>query len=144
MRELVNRLRSTVLPECFEIGLSTVTFENLEEFSSLLKDPGEFMSLVGENTAVNDSRAWVDIYESGFIAAIALSLWFMEFDEDNWFSFEDIHAALSASFRNRSRISQRLELRLVKGNYPPMMLDQPVLVDHEKGEISFLFGKLND
>lgn len=134
MHKLTDSLKNGILPECFELSSITVAFENPEDFRELLR----------ENTSVNNPDAWVDTFESGFLGALALSLWFMEFDEDNWFSFNDIHKLIAEFFGARSRTSERLELRLVKGSYPPMMLDQPAIVDWRDKKVSFLFGKLND
>jgi len=142
MKELTNRLRHGILPECFELESHTVSFGDPEEFKSLSEDLSLFMALVKENTSIRDAVTYVDCFESGFLGACALALWFMEFDEDNWFTFAEIHKPISRIFTGRSRISERLELRLVKGSYPPMNLDQPVLLDFKDLSVTFLIGKL--
>lgn len=144
MKELINRLRNGILPECFELEWHAVSFGTPEEFKALADDPSSFMTLVAENTSVADTGAYADRFDSGFLGALALALWFMEFDEDNWFSFRDVHRAIGEVFSERSRISERLELRLVKGSYPPMMLDQPAILDWREGKVFFLYGKLRD
>jgi hypothetical protein len=86
----------------------------------------------------------MDVYRKGLTASLALALWFMEFDEDNWFNFQDVHGVLKKEFLSRIRVREQLELILVKGSFPPMMLDQPVLVDHKEETITLLFGELLD
>ena len=144
MKDLINRLKNELLPECFRIDSTVVEFDDPAEFMRVIGDPVLFASEVGRNTSAEAGKAWVDTYESGFLASIALSLWFMEFDEDNWFSFDDIHDLLWEFFSARSRLKERIELRLVRGSYPPMMLNQPVLIDMKERRICFLFGELND
>ena len=144
MEKLIHLLRNRILPECFELRSNTLSFKDHEEFRSVVSHSGSFLSLVAENTSVGNTDAYVDTFESGFLGALALTLWFMEFDEDNWFSFSEVHGLIRNVFSERSRTGERLELRLVKGCYSPMMLDQPVVLDWKTGEIWFLFGKLND
>jgi len=144
MEELINRLRNGILPDCFKLDSHTVSFESPDEFRALAEDPSSFMALVKQNTSVRATGTYVDCFHSGFLGALALALWLMEFDEDNWFSFSEVHGLIRNVFSERSRTGERLELRLVKGCYSPMMLDQPVILDWKTGEIWFLFGKLND
>lgn len=144
MKELIHGLKNGVLPGCFQLESHTVSFDNSEEFRALSDDVTSFMSFVEQNTAVGNTGAYVDCFESGFLGALALALWFMEFDEDNWFSFRDVHRVIGEIFTARGRKRERIELRLVKGSYPPMILDQPVILDWRDNKISFLFGKLSD
>ena len=144
MEELINRLRNGILPDCFKLDSHTVSFESPDEFRALAEDPSSFMALVKQNTSVRATGTYVDRFHSGFLGALALALWLMEFDEDNWFEFSDAHRIIGESFKARSRISERLELRLVKGSFPPMMLDQPVILDWRESRMIFLFGELRD
>lgn len=141
---LVEDLRKNILPESFDLNEVIIPFESPEMFSAVADTPDKLMSLVLEHTGVTNGANYVDTFESGFLGALALSLWFMEFDENNWFTFQEIHKVISGTFQARAHRSHRLELRLVKGEYPPMMLDQPVILDYRDLSISFISGKLRD
>ena len=133
MEETLMELAEKVLPGCFRLTWKTVPVP-AEGLPGCLR---EFLEAESE-------PVYIDVYEKGLTASLALALWFMEFDEDNWFSFQDVHDVLKKEFLSRKRVRERLELILVKGSFPPMMLDQPVLVDHREGTITLLFGELLD
>ncbi len=133
MEETLMELTEKVLPGCFRLTWKTVPV-TAEGFPGCLRD------FLGDGS----EPIYMDVYRKGLTASLALALWFMEFDEDNWFSFQDVHDVLKKEFLSRKRVRERLELILVKGSFPPMMLDQPVLVDHREGTVTFLFGELLD
>lgn len=143
MEEFIATLRNTV-PECFELSFTEVSFETAEEFQETAEDGILFRALAEKITGVECAGVYVDRYESGFLGAYALALWFMEFDEDNWFPFEEIHIRANTYLNSRARLKDRIELHLLKGKFSPMMLDQPVLVDFRDKTICFLSVRLNN
>ncbi len=140
MEETLRELAETVLPGCFRLAWKTVPFPP----GGAPEDPCAFMEVAGISRGSAPDPVYMDVYPRGLTASLALALWFMEFDEDNWFGFQDVHSVLRGEFLSRSRIRERLELVLLKGTFPPMMLDQPVLVDHREGKIIVLLGQLSD
>lgn len=143
METLVENLRNALLPESFEIAFNRLSFDTGKEFLEAAEDDILFRALGDTVTGIQCADVYVDRFESGFLGAYALALWFMEFDQDNWFSFEDIHAWTETLLNSRPKLKDRTELRLLKGEFPPMMLDQPVIVDYREQTITFLTGKLN-
>ncbi len=133
MEETLIELGKKVLPGCFRLTWKTVPI-SAEGVPGCLR---EFRGTESE-------PVYMDVYKKGLTASLALALWFMEFDEDNWFAFQDVHGVLKKEFLSRKRTRERLELILVKGSFPPMMLDQPVLVDHREGTVTFLLGEILD
>lgn len=140
MEETLRELAETVLPGCFRLTWKTVPVPP----GGAPEDPCAFMEVAGITVGSAPDPVYMDVYRRGLTASLALALWFMEFDEDNWFTFQDVHRVLKGEFLSRGRIRERLELSLLKGAFPPMMLDQPVLVDHREGKIILLFGELLD
>jgi len=136
--ELVETLKSKVLPDCFELNIVLAQFGDTSEFISSVDDPDRFRQLVENKTGIDVSDAFIDSWKSGFLGSIALSLWFMEFDEDNWFSFQDVHLPVEDYMTSRPLVKERVELRLVKGKFPPMMRDLPVLLDYRDLTAGFL------
>lgn len=61
------------------------------------------------------ATTYVEPFESGFLGAYALGLWFLHFDEDNWFSLEAVHTKTRAYLASAATMEERLELRLFKG-----------------------------
>ena len=139
MQKLVDTLKSGLLPECFTLWSETLIQEDPVEFQRTSRDNSCLIELLG-----TDNEVFIDAYESSFLAPLALSLWFMEFDEDNWFSFNEVLGFLEPVFQKRAKKSEMIELRLIKGTFPPMILDLPVLLDHKTSTISVLRGKLED
>lgn len=140
MEETLRELAETVLPGCFRLSWRTVPIPQ----GGVPGDSRALMEIAGIAVGSGSDAAYMDVYRKGLTASLALSLWFMEFDEDNWFGFQEVHRVLKREFLSRMRERERLELRLLKGSFPPMMLDQPVLVDHRGGKIIVLCGELLD
>lgn len=140
MEEMLKELSEKVLPGCFRITWKTVPLPAAGD----LEDPCALMEVAGITGRSAPDPVYMDVYPKGLTASLALALWFMEFDEDNWFSFQDVHSVLKKEFLSRGRMRERLEIRLMKGAFPPMMRDQPVLVDYRERKITLLFGELFD
>lgn len=73
-------------------------------------------------------NAYIEPFESGFLGAHALALWFMHFDEDNWFSYDAVHAPARAYLGAAQTMDERLELRLFKGFDNRVLVPQGVVV----------------
>ena len=85
-----------------------------------------------------------DVFSSGFLGSYAFALWFMEFDQDNWFSFDVVHKETKKYLNSYSSVSGRRELRMIKGSFPPMKLDLPVVVDYMDLSVTVWTGELRD
>ncbi len=133
MQQFLQRLRKSVLPASFEISCAEIDFE----------EP-DIPAIVAEAAGADCKDCYIDTFESGFLASCALALWFMEFDEDNWFSFNDIQSAASELFMSRVKLKESIHLHMVKGEFPPMMLDLPVLLDYREKKAFVLSGRLQD
>lgn len=94
---------------------------------------------------------YVDSYSSGFLGSFAFSLWFMGFDEDNWFSHTTIHSELDKYLNTYPNYDMRLELWMYKGFQNAGVLakeitvkDLPVVLNHAEQKISIWTGELHD
>lgn len=139
LNDLFETLKRDVLPDCFSLTHFCVEFENAEEFHRAVGRPADFRRLVEKHTGITTENVYIDPWSSGFLGSIALALWFMEFDEDNWFSFADVQGRIAEYLSSRIYLKDRVELRLVKGNPPEMIRDLPVLVDYRNRSVCFLF-----
>lgn len=97
------------------------------------------------------ATTFIDTYPSGFIGAHALALWFLRFDEDNWFSFARILQKTKAYLTDVPSHDARLELRLFKGFNPRGILtnaicptDLPIVVNYGAETITLITGELRD
>jgi len=121
-----------------------VKLKDENSFNSILKTNISFTEFIEKEWSVNCNDCFIDIFKSGFLGSYALALWFMEFDEDNWFSFEEIHTETNKFLNSYSSVSERIELRLIKGSFKPMNLDLPVIVNYKDLSITALTGQLLD
>ncbi len=97
------------------------------------------------------STAYIDGYESAFLGSYALALWFMKFDEDNWFSHDRVLEKTRAYLQPDLPWNTRQELRLFKGLCAQGLLteaisppDLPIIINHEERTITILSGELRD
>ena len=144
MENFVKRMRENVLPDCFELKKISFCFEDRDEFMSIMGDTKSFLSYVQRVSGILCEGCYSDVFYSGFLGSYAFALWFMEFDQDNWFSFEDVLTETKEYLNSYSSVDHRRELRLLKGSFPPMNLDLPVVVDYEKQYVAVWTGKLRD
>lgn len=96
------------------------------------------------------SRAHMDRYRSGFLAAHAFALHLLRVDEDNWFDFAGARAAC-AWFEEPLKQRERRELVLLKGLSAALLLpgmivppDLPVILDHGSGAAFVVMAGLAD
>ncbi|MEO0900308.1 MAG: hypothetical protein AAFY71_28115 [Bacteroidota bacterium] len=139
-----------------------------DKFLELTRDEEAFKKVVGKlvselslengykkgeaNSEIENLKdRFVDSYLSGFLGSYAFALWFMHFDEDNWFSFERIHSPIEPYLNAYPKYDMRLELRLIKGFQQAGTLaggiavnDLPVVVNHAEQVITIWSGQLND
>jgi len=144
MEDFLNSMRSGVLPGCFDIAALEYQFEKEEEFLSTVSDSGRFLGFIEERWGIPCTGHYIDVFQSGFLGSYAFALWFMEFDEDNWYSFETVHRETLKYLNSNISIADRRELRLVKGSFAPMNLDLPVIVDYGNMSVTAWTGELND
>jgi hypothetical protein len=142
--EFRDGMRSRVLPGCFNLEMFSFLFETETGFLSTVDDEGAFADFVRINWGFPCEGCYTDAYSSGFLGSYALALWFIEFDENNWFSFDDVLKETAKYLNSYSFVSDRTELRLVKGSFPPMMLDLPVVVDYREKSVTLWTGELQN
>jgi hypothetical protein len=144
MEEFIDSMRSGVLPDCFNIAALEYQFKNEEEFLSTVSDSGRFLSFIEEQRGIPCTGCYTDVFQSGFLGSYAFALWFMEFDENNWYPFEAVQKETLKYLNSNISVAARRELRLLKGNFKPMNLDLPVVVDYGNMSVTVWTGELND
>ncbi len=144
MENFMESMRSTVLPNCFDLKAFSFDFGDETNFLTAVDDSFRFLNFVQEEWGFLCRGCYSDVYSSGFLGSYAFALWFMEFDQDNWFSFDDVLKETKRYLNSYSSISDRKELRMIKGSFPPMKLDLPVVVDYENLSVTVWTGELRD
>ncbi len=144
MKNFIETLKQNLLPQNFLLQAQTVKLESINAFNSILETDSSFSEFIEKEWSIKCSGSFIDIFQSGFLGSYALALWFMEFDEDNWFSFKKIHTETNKFLNSYSSVSERTELRLIKGSFKPMNLDLPVIVNYKDLTVTVLTGQLID
>ena len=144
MEDFLDNMRSRVLPDCFDIAALEYQFENEEEFFSTVSDSDRFLSFIKERWGIPCAGHYIDVFKSGFLGSYAFALWFLEFDEDNWYSFEAVHKETLKYLNSNISVADRRELLLIKGTFGPMNLDLPVVADYANMSVTVWTGELND
>lgn len=97
-----------------------------------------------ENRSKEVYDLYIENFSSGLLGSYAFALWFMHFDEDNWFSFDAVH-------EQTRQYLDSTELRLFKGfdndgmlTTSITVLDLPVVINYEEKTVSIWTGELND
>ncbi len=144
MEQFIENMRKNILPENFILTGSIFSFETENEFQDAVSDSEKFLSFVNEKWGFDCIGSYADVFFSGFLGSYAFSLWFMEFDEDNWFSFENVQLETKKYLNSYFRVSERKELRVIKGSFLPMRLDLPVIVDYGNRSVTVWTGELKD
>lgn len=152
----------------FDVKIDPTSIPDERHFLDIVDQPSAFLELVKTQVQELSIRrfdhptaarlaaklletSYVESFQSGNIGAYALALWFFRFDEDNWFSFERIHAACNRYLNSYRYQNDRMELRLFKGFDPGGVLTQaiapldlPVVVNYAEQKVSILIGQLID
>ena len=144
MEQFMESMRKKVLPENFKLTGSMFSFKTQNEFQDAVSDSEDFLRFVNKQWGYDCIESYSDVFFSGFLGSYAFSLWFMEFDEDNWFSFEKVQLETEKYLNSYSSVSERKELRVIKGSFLPMRLDLPVVVDYENRSVTVWTGELRD
>lgn len=144
MEKFIESMCSRVLPDCFDLEKATFRFYDRNEFLAVTDVADSFSSFVYGEWGYRCEDCYSDVFTSGFLGSYAFALWFMEFDEDNWFSFNDVQKETIKYLNSYSSVSDRKELRIIKGSFPPMKLDLPVVVDYENLSVTVWTGNLRD
>ncbi len=142
MKSFVENIQKKVLPDCFDLIESTLFLE--EEFISIVSDPEKFLIYIQKEWGFSCEKSYSDNFPSGFLGSYAFALWFLQFGENNWFSFEQVLTETKLYLNSWSSVAERRELRMIKGSFAPMNLDLPVVVDYKNKSITVWTGKLND
>ncbi|MCI4667268.1 MAG: helix-hairpin-helix domain-containing protein [Bacteroidia bacterium] len=137
-------------------------FDQIVNTESLLRE--EVKKLIHKGCLVKKEQAlacmlsvdsinhlYLETHQSTFVGAYAFAVWFMGFDEDNWFSFETIHRELDKYLNSYPDYDMRLEFGLFKGFFNGGVLaggitvkDLPVILNHAEQRITIWSGQLND
>lgn len=157
-----------VLYQNFEVKADTIHIGDEKLFLTTVDQSARFVELVGMRVQALCERrfeqpracalavrllqhCYQERFPSGHVGAYALALWFFGFDEDNWFSFERMHAACDRYLNSYRYVNDRLELRLFKGFENAGILaggitvpDLPVVVNYAEQKITLWSGQLND
>ncbi|MCD4708675.1 MAG: hypothetical protein K8S62_13155 [Candidatus Sabulitectum sp.] len=144
MEKFIENMCNTVLPGCFNLKVLSFDFGNKNDFLVTVNDSRNFLSFIQEKWDFLCEGCYSDVFHSGFLGSYAFALWFMEFDEDNWFSYDSVHKETEKYLNSYSSVSDRNELRIIKGSFLPMKLDLPVVVDYEKLSVTVWTGELRD
>ncbi len=144
MKDFLKTLKQNLLPQNFDIQGQTVELEDKNSFDLIFETKYSFTKFLEKEWSIKCDGCFIDVFQSGFLGSYALALWFMEFDEDNWFSFKEIHTETNKFLNSYSSVSERTELRLIKGSFKPMNLDLPVIVNYKDLTVAVLTGQLND
>lgn len=144
MERFTEDMRENVLPECFYLQGSSYRFENKDDFSATVSDSESFLCFVQKEWNFFCKGCYSDVFFSGFLGSYAFALWFLEFDQDNWFSFDAVQRETNNYLNSYSSVSHRRELRMIKGSFLPMRLDLPVVVDYENLSVTVWTGELRD
>jgi hypothetical protein len=157
-----------ILRENFELKADTIHIGDERHFLATVDQSDRFTELVGLRVQTLCEKrfdqpracslavqllkhAYQERFASGTVGAYALALWFFRFDEDNWFSFERVHAACDRYLNGYRYQQDRLEFRLFKGFDNRDVLarsitvkDLPVVVNYAEQKITIWSGQLND
>lgn len=152
----------------FELKADTIHINDERHFLETVDQPARFIELVGLRVqSLCEERfdqpracqlavkllqhAYQERFPSGNMGAYAFALWFYRFDEDNWFSFERVHAACDRYLNGYRYQQDRMELRLLKGFDNRDILaggitvsDLPVVVNYAEQKVTLWSGQLND
>lgn len=74
----------------------------------------------------NLSKAPLEIYEQGDVAAHAFALWFYKITADSWFSYEQVHRETSGYLDFMPDFMDRTELRMFEGFRNQGLLTTPI------------------
>jgi len=164
--EFKESMYENVINENFELEYFTFKIQNKSQFSEIIESEKRFREFICQKVCEIHKKkklekrcedikkmilkAYLEKFESEFLAAYAFAFWFMKFDEDNWFEFMQVCEVCESYFTSPSGENLK-ELRLFKGfvnegyTVPPLsVLDLPVVVDKSEKSITIWICRLND
>ncbi len=157
-----------VIRSNFVLRGHSVAFEDEATFLEVANDPFAFQAWVAMQVEALAERhtedrrlarmaarllwhAYLESYPSGGTGALAFALWWYRFDEDNWFSFEQVLAETRHYLDYAFGPHDRRELRLFKGFENAGVLvdaicpaDLPVVIHYAEQSITVWTCQLND
>lgn len=164
----IKNLRDGVLPDHWELTAHTTRIEHLPSFQEVADNTANFKDWAGQkyreilekqkapaDQAKLESlllrKSFLEIYDIEHYGALALALWFYQFDADNWFTFEKMREACEAYLNYYPGFEFRQELRLFKGfkeeGLQATSTTQgvlPVVVNYAEQAVTIWEGKLYD
>ncbi len=153
----LDSMEQNILHSNFKLSFQELEFDSPAEFKKIASDQNYlkkylnnklFDLQISKDKSKIDSY-YIERYESGFLGSLALALWFMKFDEDNWFSFQQVHTE-TEKFMGDKIYNERIELVLLKGlesdsEEASITVDEiPVTLNYSSGVICIWQGKLYD
>jgi hypothetical protein len=161
-------LYANLMDENWQIDNHTIHWGSRDEFMEVVEDPQTFHSWLAEElgslaamrfgvahpTAEACKRldtSALTTYTSGHLGAYALALWFYNFDQDNWFSFEEMLAETNLYLDFMPFMEERIELRFFHGFENQDLLvqglsvrDLPVVVNYSENSVTIWSAHLLD
>ena len=155
--EFIADMTKDILGENFSLKTFSFTLDE-EKFEKTVGRQLAFRNFVNDrllDLAAKEcalcATTYIDTFSSGLQGAYALALWFFRFDEDNWFSFDQVLEKTKAYLNGVSKWNDRLELRLFKGFSLKGILteaisgpDLPVVVNHGDKTVTIISCELRD
>ena len=128
----VRNMYDGVILENWQLQYERIAFPDEITFQETVNDPDEFQSwllkqvgmLASARTGMTSTRrqakkslrkACPETFASGNVASYALALWFYRFDQDNWFSFNQVRTEAEKYLDYFTLFDERTELRLYTG-----------------------------
>ncbi len=156
-----------ILLENFELKHHTITFPSQEAFVREAQDPATLKRTVAEalpsladpeveETDLQRARdqlnqAYADAYFTTHTASFAFALWFYQFDEDNWFTFDRMQQAIEPYLSQAQPQQVYYPFLLYKGVEQRFLLpggitvtDLPVVLNEEEWSVTLWAGQLFD
>ncbi len=161
-----DQLFESLLYDNWEVNYHDISFRSASDFEKLVQHSSNLIAPVSEKVkeiAITDDRnlisladqqlqqSYIEHFESPEQAAIAFAFWFYKFDEDNWFSLEQMLEKTRTYFNYNADYQHRLELYLFKGFPNGLILangitadDLPVVVNYAEQKITIWTAALYD
>jgi len=156
-----------ILLENFELKHHSITFPSQEAFAREAGDPSTLKRSIDEALAslaapeieeadlqrARDqlNRAYADTYFTTHTASFAFALWFYQFDEDNWFTFDRMQQAIEPYLSQAQPRQVFYPFLLYKGLDQRFLLgrgvtvtDLPVVLNEEEWSVTIWAGQLFD
>ena len=156
-----------VLQTNFELTYHSISFDHQSAFEAVVKNPKIFKDTISKHVhelaseytteeALSNAKEslktmYVETYKSGYVGSYAFALWFFRFDQDNWFTFEQVRKITEEYLDISFLSSDHQVFHLFKGFQNKDILsggittdDLPVVVNYDEQLINIWAGQLFD